>query len=162
MSSLTSSERWPSTTAAMELLNFLHYASPIVILFFFILAFAARSIASSRSSAKANSARSAQFGPGGKPLPVRSHSFKTILPQTFSRSRKTVFEWLAVGVLLTFVANATVVIVHALVKRQEHWWCGQALTVSSSATSSTIQTPANHQSNSRFTLSAPSSRIPCS
>jgi hypothetical protein len=159
-----------SVDAAAAVLDVLQYAYPIVILFFFIFAFAAHSIASgkaaAKAAAKANSARKVQYGPGGKPLPVRSQSFKKVLPRDFSPSRKLVFEWLTVGVLLTYVGNATIVILHALVHRRDKWWCGEAVTVSHFVTSPRHRvhcshcshwSTADHDARNRSTSSAPSS-----
>lgn len=117
--------------AAGKVLVVLHYSYPIILLFFFLFAFSAHSIATSRATNSEDSKLAVQYGPGGKPLPVRSKSFRKVLPKDFSRSRKLVFQWLTVAVCFTFVGNAIVVIWHALYNRHEHWWCGQAVTVNS-------------------------------
>jgi hypothetical protein len=163
-----SSKPWLSADAAGAILDFLQYAYPIVILFFFIFAFGAHSIASgkaaAKAAAKANSARKVQYGPGGKPLPVRSQSFKKVLPKDFSPSRKLVFEWLTVGVLLTYIGNATVVILHAIVYRRENWWCGEAVTVGypRHCLHCSELRKANHNDRCRSTSSAPSLHTPSS
>lgn len=114
-------------------LNVLQYAYPLTLLFFFLLAFTARSIANSSAS---NSSDSEQplFGPGGKPLPTnkkakRSRSFDT--GAEISRSRKLVFEWLSAFACFTWIANTAEVIVHAVINRKQHWWCGRSVVVSS-------------------------------
>lgn len=129
---LTSTHPWLGPEDANHLLEYLHFACPIVLLFFFIFAFSAHSILSSKAAGKASST-TVQYGPLGKPLPTRSQSFRAIAPRDFSRNRKLVFEWLTVLVCVTFVANAAVVILHALAERRNHWWAGQSVTVSSSS-----------------------------
>lgn len=104
----------------------LQYAYPIVLLFFFLAAFTARSILSSNSNT--NIAKTTQTGPGGKPLPATDPTrnfVKRKVGDDVTQSQKRVFEWLSLTAALTFVANAINVIVHALIKRKEHWWCGQ-------------------------------------
>lgn len=112
-------------------LKVLQFSYPIVLLAFFLLAFAARSVftAPPRDDEEQTQPRVA-YGPGGKPLPVRSQSFKRVVPRDFSRPRKLVFEWLSVALCLTWIGNAAVVIIHALYDRDEGWWCGEAPTVS--------------------------------
>ena len=122
---------WLSKPAAYRVLDILHYAYPILLLVFFIFAFATRTIlAAKAANTGEKQSPKVQFGPGGKPLPFRSHSYKRIPQIDFSRSRKLVFQWLSVFVCLTFAANATIVILQALFRRHEGWWCGQAVTVS--------------------------------
>jgi hypothetical protein len=131
LSLLATSTPWIHVKAANDALRVLQFAYPITLLFFFIFAFTARSVLTAPpSNATEEQAPKIQYGPGGKPLPIRTDSFKKEVQRDFSRSRKLVFEWLSVGVCLTWIANAAVVILHALYDRKEQWWCGQATTVS--------------------------------
>jgi hypothetical protein len=108
----------------------LQFAYPIALLVFFIGAFAAQSVlAAPPKDDDEQAPPRVQYGPGGKPLPVRSQSFKRVVQRDFSRPRKLVFEWLSVALCLTWLGNAAVVIVHALYDRESGWWCGQAPTV---------------------------------
>lgn len=117
--------------AMLKALTFLQFAYPIVLLVFFILAFAAQSVfnASPKDEDEQPPPR-IQYGPGGKPLPVRSQSYRKVIPSDFSRPRKLVFEWLSVGLCCTWIGNAAVVIIHALYDRKHAWWIGEAGTVS--------------------------------
>lgn len=117
----------------------LQYASPIILLFFFLVAFSVRSVYIADDSKEIGGPASSsdpghppQLGPGGKALPARK------LPRTdsslaanldFSRPRKLLFNWLSVFTALTFVANAANICLHAIVKRREGWWCGEATVV---------------------------------
>ena len=47
----------------------------------------------------------------------------------FSRARKVLFISLQSGVLLSLTGNIALVIFHALLEREQRWWCGQAPTV---------------------------------
>jgi hypothetical protein len=164
LSSLTSSTH-PRFTGedADRILEYLHFAAPIILLVFFLFAFSAHSIASSKSTGKPTST-AVQYGPLGKPLPTRSQSYRAIAPRDFSRSRKLTFEWLTVFVCFTFVANAGVVILHALAERRNHWWAGQSVTVSpnNSMTRPPNTALADLTLHCRSTLSAPSSSTRCS
>lgn len=119
-----------SVPAAQRLLNIVHFAYPIILLVTFLVAFTARSIILSREASKsASEPEGTRTGPGGKPLPQKKSK-----PQDkdksdvldFSKPRKLLFEWLSVILSATFVASAGDVIAHALIKRDEGWWCGQA------------------------------------
>jgi hypothetical protein len=122
---------WFHEKAAQKALRILQFAYPIVLLFFFIFAFTARSVwAATSDNANDEQPPMIQYGPGGKPLPIRANSYRRVVPRDFSRSRKLVFEWLSAGMCLTWMGNAAVVIVHSLYNRKEQWWCGQAPTVS--------------------------------
>ncbi|KAL1652004.1 ATP-binding cassette-type vacuolar membrane transporter Hmt1 [Diplodia intermedia] len=126
-----------SNSTTRQLLLYLHYASPIVLLFFFLTTFTIRSVAAS-SSSNSNSndldqTYHAPTGPGGKPLPKRTPTRtppkKDPQAHDLPRARKLLFEWLSVLVALTFVANAINIIVHALYSRSEQWWCGQSVVI---------------------------------
>ena len=118
--------------AAHELLDFLRTSYPVFFLLLFFVVFLANSIG---SPGKLNQHDSDRAGPGGRPLPKRSRS--SVIPQArkeFSKNVKAVFNWLSVGVLATFLADATIYILHVMVARSENWWRGQASVVSVSAT----------------------------
>lgn len=149
---------WVTKPTALRVLDVLHYAYPVALLMFFVFAFSTRTIlAAKAATAGEKQSPKVQFGPGGKPLPVRSHSYKKTKPTDFSRSRKLVFQWLSVFVCLTFAANATIVCVQALFKRHEGWWCGQAVTVSKGSRNILTNCIVLIRSIFRFTSSEPSS-----
>lgn len=118
----------PASSPSTEVEEVLRYASPIVLLFYFLFAFSAQSIAASKSTEAQK--LDVQYGPQGKPLPIRSKSFKKVLPRDFSPNRKLLFEWLTAAVCFTFFCNAVIVIWHALYNRRDHWWAGKAVTAS--------------------------------
>jgi hypothetical protein len=73
---------------------------------------------------------SQRMGPGGRPLPMRSRSSNGYRQtQQFSKTVKRFFNWLSVGILITWLADAVIFIAHALVARSEHWWQGQSVVV---------------------------------
>ena len=89
------------------------------------------SASSSRRSRRSNSRggtgwfrRVAARFPGG--IPQR----KEVDEKRLGALRKALMNWLLAGVLLTLVANAANVIMHALTNR--HWWCGKAYVVRTS------------------------------
>jgi hypothetical protein len=118
---------------ADHILAFIRNFSPILVLCFFLVAFTLRSIRATSDIGKSNDdARPpVQYGPGGKPLPQRTWTGlqrKKDKENDMPRSRKLVFQWISLGTVLTFTANAVVVVVHALAQRG--WWCGEPTTVS--------------------------------
>lgn len=125
--------QWVASDTALRVLKYLHFAYPLILLVYFITTTTAHSIISTHSDAGPDDANTESYtGPGGKALPKK----KGAAPGTkkdvvdFSRPRKLLFEWLALGATLTFVGNSITVIVHALYSRDEEWWCGQATVVS--------------------------------
>lgn len=118
-----------SNRTAQSILIYIHFASPIILIVFFLVAFTAHSIATASVDTTLKDPQD-QTGPGGKPLPSKSR--KTSQESNsldFSPARKLLFNWLSVGTIATFLANAAVVIAHALVNREEHWWCGESVAV---------------------------------
>ncbi|KAJ5986284.1 hypothetical protein N7451_010649 [Penicillium sp. IBT 35674x] len=112
--------------AALELLDYLRTCYPCFLFVLFIVAFIANTVSIARKSKQAESPR---MGPGGRQLPQRSRSSGVDKTQGFSKSTKHVFNWLSAAVLLTFLADATIYIVHVMVARSEHWWRGQSVVV---------------------------------
>ena len=121
--------------AAEDVRLYIHFTSPVILLAFFLVVFTANSIAT--ASPDSTVAASTQLtGPGGKPLPqgkggsqAKAQRRKQVLD--FTPARKLLFDWVSAGAALTFVANAVVVISHALWDRYDNWWCGQHVAVSS-------------------------------
>ena len=111
--------------AALELLEYLRTCYPIFLLLLFVVVFVANTMV---TASKANQSDSPRMGPGGRPLPQRSRSSR-ILKTGFSQNVKRVFNWLSFGILLTFLADATIYIVHVLAARSEQWWRGQSVVV---------------------------------
>jgi hypothetical protein len=121
---------WVSDPRAQALLTYLQIAYPIALLIIFIVAFTVRSILTARND-NDDTPQSDQLGPGGKPLPKKSKKDKSEANALdFSRARKVLFISLQSGVLLSFTGNIALVIFHALLEREQRWWCGQAPTVS--------------------------------
>ncbi|KAI7607771.1 hypothetical protein KC319_g21195, partial [Hortaea werneckii] len=121
---------WVSNPVAQDILTYVQIAYPIVLICLYIITFTTRSITTARNDDHDN-LEPEQLGPGGKPLPQKSKKKEPAIPNDFdfSRPRKLLFEWLSVGVLGSIGGNIAVVIVHAIVGREEHWWCGQAPTI---------------------------------
>lgn len=124
-------KQWVSSRPAQHLLLYIHFASPPVLLAFFLVAFTVHSIVTAPKDTTITPATD-QTGPGGKPLPKytgpSARSKRTKITD-FSRPRKLLFDLLSVGLILTFVGNAVVVILHALICRKDNWWCGQSVAV---------------------------------
>ena len=138
---------------AEESLVYIHYASPLILLVSFLLVFTVNSIATAtRDSTKA--ALTDQTGPGGKPLPQsssqRAQAQRNIQVLEFSSRKKLLFDWISFGVILTFVANAIIVISHALLDREHNWWCGPHVAVCLSVSVGHILLTDEH--NTRSTL----------
>ena len=123
-----------SVATSQRFLNVTQYAYPMVLLVTFLVAFTARSIVVARKVDKrSEEPEESRVGPGGKNLPSRQS--KSVNKDEggdadFTRPAKLLFNWLSVIVCATFVASAADIIVHALVKREDGWWCGQAPVVS--------------------------------
>jgi len=96
-----------------------------------LLAFTAHSIWTAESTD--DSAEPILTGPGGKPLPQSARKSeeekRKRKSQDFSPVRKLLFLWLSAGILATFLGNAINIVVHALDKRENGWWCGEATAI---------------------------------
>ena len=119
---------WVSNETAQGVLVSTHFASPLIILVVFLVAFITHSVITAPRTAITQDA-TPQTGPGGKPLPKKTRSCKDNLGLDFNPTRKKLFIGLSVGSILTFVASAALIIIHALWDREENWWCGQAAVV---------------------------------
>lgn len=121
---------------ADQILTFLHFFSPCILLFFFLTAFTIRSIRVSNPekpnpSANGHAQHAQLYGPGGKPLPQRKLTGlrrKRDKENDFPVSQKLTFQWFQIFATLTFFASAAVSIIHVLTDRG--WWCGQEQVVS--------------------------------
>ncbi|KAI9924791.1 hypothetical protein MW887_006647 [Aspergillus wentii] len=115
--------------ATRESLVYLRTSYPICLLVVFVIAFVANSILAAKSVKKNDNA--VRTGPGGRPLPMRSRSMMTVIKevQRFSPRIRLLFNWLAAGVLLTLLGDATINIVHVILARADHWWCGQSVVI---------------------------------
>lgn len=133
---MASSHRTPRV-----LLEYLRIGYPIFLLAVFISAFIASSFVTAKNIGKNGS--QVTIGPGGRPLPKRSRSTVSVIKPVhgFSENTKSVFKWLTVAVLVTFIVDASVNIAHTIIARSEHWWCGQSVVVrfSLGRTSTTTQ-----------------------
>lgn len=130
------------THRAVQWLAYLHYASPLLLLFFFLLVFTARSIWSA-SNHNANATDGQLTGPGGKPLPGNTKQQASLrrdrAKDDITHNQKLLFEWVSVLTAFTFIGNAATVILHALINRKEGYWCGQAYVVRISLDTVTLQ-----------------------
>ena len=123
---------WAIRHAAQNILVYIHFTSPIILLTFFLVAFVAHGIATASKDVIVVVSKD-QTGPGGKPLPqdnsasVQAKRTKQTLD--LSPARKLLFVCLSVGTILTLVGNAVVVVLHAVLDRKNNWWCGQSVAV---------------------------------
>ena len=118
-------QRWTTAIAVIQ------YAYPIALLTLFLAASTLRSIFTADPSKTLGPTPSepqpSHTGPGGKPLPKKlppkDHTKSRELD--FSKPRKLLFSWLTVFLVLSYIASAANVILHALVDREHGWWSGK-------------------------------------
>ena len=121
---------WVSSNTAQNMIVFLHFSSPLVLISVFLIAFTWYSVA----TASKDVPHQGPLGPGGKPLPTnktstaRSEAKKQRVD--FTPSKKILFIVLSVALILTFLANAGLILTHVLADRKDKWWCGQHVAVS--------------------------------
>ena len=128
------SKPWVSNHTAQNVLVRVHFASPIILISYFLIAFLAHSILTAPKIVKIEPS-TGQTGPGGKPLPKKVGKGKKEKPAlSFSPARRQLFIWLSVGTILTLLGNAAVVILHALWERDQNWWCGESVAVRTAQT----------------------------
>ena len=132
MHEMAKAHTWLTSSAAEQALVYLHYSYPLVLLFVYLTTFTVHSIKSSAPVEESPRASSIHTGPGGKPLPPTKRLSKPrpTKNKIFSPGARLTFCWLTVGVVLTFLANSILICAHALVDRNENWWCGKSVAVS--------------------------------
>lgn len=111
------------------LLEYLRTGYPIFLLAVFIAAFLASSFLAAKNIGQNGS--QVTTGPGGRPLPKRSRSTVSVIKPVhgFSENTRSLFKWLTVAVLVTFVVDASINVAHTIIARSEHWWSGQSVVV---------------------------------
>lgn len=119
-----------SAIVAQELLQYLRFGYPPILLGFIFIVFL---VHSSQVARNADRNIKVQYGPNGKPLPRRTRMMMAVardLPAELARNRsKGWFVWLDLFVLATYIAEAAIHMTHAIVSKSEQWWCGQAVVV---------------------------------
>jgi hypothetical protein len=119
---------------AKEVLDIVHFHYAWILFVLFLAAFVTNSILKV-DQPSADGKGPVLLGPGGKPLPQSARKLKEERERRqklldFSPGRKVVFLYLAIGILGTFVANGTEIVIHALTKSENGWWCGKEMAVS--------------------------------
>jgi hypothetical protein len=124
-----------STPSVLKhVLGSFQFCSSWLLLLLFVVAFVTNGVLTAEPSA--DSKEPLLTGPGGKPLPRSAKKKKAEEElikrqlQDFSYARKLVFYYLSAGVIGTFIASGTNVIIHALTEREKGWWCGENAVVS--------------------------------
>jgi ABC-type transport system involved in Fe-S cluster assembly fused permease/ATPase subunit len=113
--------------AARELLEYLRTCYPIFLLSLFAVAFVVNTMVTAN---RASNNESVRMGPGGRPLPKRCRSAAPARKlREFSPTVKRFFNWLSVAVLVTYLIDATIYILHVMMARSEHWWRGQSAVI---------------------------------
>lgn len=119
------------TSTTTKVLDLTHFNYPWVLLLVFLIAFITNSVLTVEPSE--TTVGPTVTGPGGKPLPTSARNSKEEKEKQkrkdFSRGRKLLFLYFSAGVIATFIANGVNIIVHALTKSENGWWCGEATAV---------------------------------
>ena len=121
----------PEAQRIREVVHF-HYAWVLFVIF--LTAFIAFTVLTVAPVAQANGP--VLLGPGGKPLPQSARKAKEererrLKLKEFSPGRKDIFLYFSAALLGTFVANGIEIVIHALTKAENGWWCGKEMAVSS-------------------------------
>ena len=123
-----------TTATLIELLDVVHFNYTWVLFLVFVIAFVANTILSFERSSE--STQPILLGPGGKPLPRslarknKEEREKKKKLQDFSPSKKLLFLYLSAALLATFLANGINIVIRALTKSENGWWCGEPMAVS--------------------------------
>ena len=126
-----------STSSLTTLLAHVHFNYPWIILVIFLTAFISHNVSEIKASSK-SIRLPVLLGPGGKPLPQSAKKIKEAQEKQkkadFSPIRKLVFIWLSTAIILSYVADAVCVVIHALANTEANggtgWWCGEPTAVS--------------------------------
>ena len=128
---MASTGPWVSKQSAQDILTYTQFFSPIIVFLVFLLAFLSHSILTAPPNEQGKSTAS---GPGGRPLPrtVSAGAKAKRLEQVkeLSPARKAIFSWTSVFLVFAFGGSAALNIIHAVARRDQHWWCGEPVVVS--------------------------------
>ena len=117
---------------ALPLLNWTKKLYPGLLLVLFVLGFVTYGIINAPEDAGKVQVHPMK-GPGGRPLPLRRKSANQVKEaasvKDFSPLAKLIFQILQTAVLLTFLANAALILFQALVDRKLQWWPGESAIV---------------------------------
>jgi ATP-binding cassette, subfamily B, vacuolar membrane transporter HMT1/ACLQ len=123
-----------SFASSQQILNYTKASAPAIILAVFLVAIVGHGLLAAPTCHDAE-----VLGPGGRPLPKRRQSTHQVneaaKTRDFTPSTKLLFNWLGLSALMTFAANALLIVLQVIAHR-EKWWPGQAAVVSPSPTSS--------------------------
>lgn len=121
-----------SLEKSRQILGYTKICAPAIILLVFLAAFITHGIVTAPPSDDVEV--HAKLGPGGRPLPKRRQSSQQVKQaakvRDFSPSVKLLFNWLGVFALMTFAANAVLIILQSIIYFRDQWWPGQAAVVS--------------------------------
>lgn len=115
---------WLHHEAARETLDYTYTLTPIVLMAVFLVSFFWQSIALSGITSEPTI-----LGPGGRRLPQRNKKPTPAVKFECSPATRLVTIWLSVVVVLTYLAQAAIVIIYAVIHREEEWWCGKEAVV---------------------------------
>ncbi|EXJ83306.1 hypothetical protein A1O1_06925 [Capronia coronata CBS 617.96] len=114
--------------ASLRVLNAAKLAYPAVVLIIFVVAFITYGIKTAPDDGDKVRIHSMR-GPGGRPLPVRRKSANQVKAaaavKDLSPAMKTFFKIGQAGIVLTFLANAGLLLCQTIWERSEEWWPGQ-------------------------------------
>lgn len=105
------------------LLDYLLICYPIFLMLLFVVVCVIQVVVESKTKQKDPQNKDSQLSRQTR----NPMAFRQVQP--FSRTVKQCFNWLSAGVLVTFLADATIYTAHVLMARSEYWWRGQSAVV---------------------------------
>jgi ATP-binding cassette, subfamily B, vacuolar membrane transporter HMT1/ACLQ len=120
-----------SLQTSQQILEYTKISAPGIVVLIFLITFVTHGILTAPPSDDVEV--HATLGPGGRPLPKRrqsSHQVKEAAKvRDFSPNVKLLFNWLGLLALMTFAANAVLIVLQSMIHFREKWWPGQAAVV---------------------------------
>ncbi|KIX08204.1 uncharacterized protein Z518_02860 [Rhinocladiella mackenziei CBS 650.93] len=112
----------------LRVLNVAKSAYPAVVLLVFLIAFVTHGIKTAPDDGDKVKIHSMR-GPGGRPLPIRRKSANQVKEaaafKDLPSGTQTVVKIGQMGIILTFLANAGLLLFETLLNRKDEWWPGQ-------------------------------------
>ena len=113
---------------SLRVLNVAKTAYPAIVLVVFFFAFIFHGIKTAPDDGDKVKIHPMR-GPGGRPLPLRRKSANQVKEAAAVKdlppASKTFFKVVQVGVILTFLINAGVLLLETLLNRADEWWPGK-------------------------------------
>lgn len=141
--------------SSLRILNGAKSAYPAIVLIIFLIAFVYHGVKTAPDDGDKVQIHPMR-GPGGRPLPIRRKSANQVKEAAAVKDLppgiRTIFKISQAVVILTFLANAGILLLETLLNREDEWWPGKNAVVRWSSPSPPTTSLFRRLTQPRYTL----------